>query len=194
MANILATYSVGNSLMTYLTNVYPDSLRTKFPFEFRVVSSGELAEGPDLRNTVSLFLFRVTMNEFLRTTVRPIDPSDTDPPLSIDLHFLLTVWADNAPAEHTVLSWAMRELQTHPVLDSSSLSMDAGWSAGDIVHVIPAELSSEELMRIWDLLQPKYRLSVSYIARVVRITDGARPGGRPMVASRFSYTDQEVSG
>jgi hypothetical protein len=194
MANILATYSVGNSLMTYLTNVYPDSLRTKFPFEFRVVSSGELAEGPDLRNTVSLFLFRVTMNEFLRTRVRPIDPSDTDPPLSIDLHFLLTVWADNAPAEHTVLSWAMRELQTHPVLDSSSLSMDAGWSAGDIVQVIPAELSNEELMRIWDLLQPKYRLSVSYIARVVRITDGARPGGRPMVASRFSFTDQEVSG
>jgi hypothetical protein len=194
MANILATYSVGNSLMTYLTNVYPDTLRTKFPFEFRVVSSGELADGPELRNTVSLFLYRVTMNEFVRTTVRPIDPLDTDPPLSIDLHFLLTVWADNAPAEHTVLSWAMRELQTHPVLDSSSLSMDAEWSPGDIVQVIPAELSNEELMRIWDLLQPKYRLSVSYIARVVRITDGARPGGRPVVASRFSYTDQEVSG
>jgi len=59
MANVLATYSLGNSVMTYLSNVYPDSLRNKFPFEFRVVSSGELADGPELRNTVSLFLYRV---------------------------------------------------------------------------------------------------------------------------------------
>lgn len=178
--------------MTYLSNVYPDSLRTQFPFEFRVVSSGELADGPELRNTVSLFLYRVTVNEQLRTSVRAVDSPDTDPPLSIDLHYLMTVWADNAPAEQTVLSWAMRELQLHPILDASTLSSDAAWEVGEMVQLIPAELSNEELMRIWDLLLPKYRLSVSYIARVVRITDGARPPGRPVVAKRFTYSDNGV--
>lgn len=175
--------------MTYLSNVYPDNLRTQFPFEFRVVSSGELADSTELRNTVSLFLYRVTANEQLRASARSADSPDVDPPLSIDLHFLMTVWADSAPAEQTVLSWAMRELQLHPVLDASTLSNDAGWGPSEMVQFIPAELSNEELMRIWDLLQPKYRLSVSYIARVVRITDGARPPGRPVVAKRFTHSD-----
>jgi hypothetical protein len=39
-------------------------------------------------------------------------------------------------------------------------------------------------MRIWDALEPSYRLSVSYIARVVRI-DGDASRGLPVVATRY---------
>ena len=184
MANVFATHSVGNSLMTFLRNAYPEPLRTNQPFDFRMISSGELADGTDPRNTITLFLFRITQNEHLRSRKTPNDPPDANPPLSIDLHYLLTVWADNALAEQTAMSWAMRELQMHSVMDSSALSPEAGWGPGDVVQLIPAELTSEELMRIWDLLQPKYRLSVSYIARVIRI-DTDSNAGRPAVAKRF---------
>lgn len=187
MANVFATHSVGNSLVTYLRNAYPDLLRTSQPFDFRLISSGELAEGPEPRNTLTLFLFRITQNEHLRNRPRPNDPSDANAPLSIDLHFLLTAWADNALAEQTVISWAMLQLRMHPVLDSSALSAEAGWTPGDLIQLIPAELSNEELMRIWDLLHPKYRLSVSYIARVVRIDLDPFTGARPVVEKRFDY-------
>lgn len=188
MANVFATHSVSNSLMTYLSNAYPEPLRTNQPFDFRVISSGELAEGPEPRNTVTLFLFRITQNEHLRTHKLPTDPPQANPPLSVDLHYLLTVWADNALAEQTVTSWAMRELQMHPVMDSSALSPEAGWGPADVVQFIPAELTNEELMRVWDLLQPKYHLSLSYIARVIRI-DTDSVNGRPAVATRFAFSE-----
>jgi Pvc16 N-terminal domain len=187
MANVFATHSVGNSLMTYLRNAYPEPLRTSHAFEFRVISTGELAQGTDPHNCLTLLLFRITQDEHLRNRRRVNDASDAETPLSIDLHYLLTVWADNALAEHTVVSWAMRELQMHPVLDSSSLSADAEWDPSDVIQLIPAEITSDEMMRIWDLLQPKYRLSVSYIARVVRIDTDYEPGGRPVVASRLTF-------
>jgi len=188
MANVFATHSVGNSLVTFLRNAYPEPLRTDLPFTFQLISSGELASPNEPVNTLSLFLFRVTQNEHLRNRPRLNDPSDSETPLSIDLHFLLTAWADNALAQHTVLSWAMLQLHTNPVLDSSALSPEAGWTAGDIVHLIPAELSNEELFRIWDLFQPKYRLSASYIARVVRIDRDKFTSARPVVDKKMVYS------
>jgi hypothetical protein len=193
MANTFAIHSVGNSLVTFLKNAYPASLRASQPFDFRLLSSGELAETNEPRNTLSLFLFRITQNEYLRTRPRPGDPADSEAPLSVDLHFLLTAWADNALAEHTVLSWAMLQLHPHPVLDSSSLSPEAGWTASDIVHLIPAELSNEELFRIWDLFQPKYRLSASYIARVVRIDRDVYTSARPVVEKDLTYSEVPVN-
>jgi hypothetical protein len=188
MANVLATHAVGSSLMTYLKNAYPEPLRTDHPFDFKVISSGELAEGPDPRNTVTLFLYRLSQDEFLRGRTTLSDPRHANPPLSIDLHYLLTVWADNAFAEQTVLTWAMREMQMHPVLDSSALSPDAEWGPSDVVQLIPAELSNDDMFRIWDLLQPKYRLSLSYIARVIRI-DTDTSSGRPVVATLFGFSE-----
>ena len=69
-----------------------------------------------------------------------------------------------------------------PILDASSLSPEAGWGANEVIQIIPAELSTEDVMRIWDALDPPYRLSVSYIARLVRLDPdhaaaGAAGGG-----------------
>ncbi|MGA2410529.1 MAG: DUF4255 domain-containing protein [Candidatus Binataceae bacterium] len=184
MANVFATHSVSNSLMTYLRNAYPETLRTPHPFDFRVMSSGEFAEGPEPRNTLTLLLFRITHNEHLRARTTALDAPAANPPLAIDLHYLLTVWADNALLEQTIISWAMREMQMHPVLDSSALSSEADWAPADVVQLIPAEMGNEELARLWGVLQPKYRLSVSYIARVIRI-DADTTGTRPVVATRL---------
>jgi hypothetical protein len=49
------------------------------------------------------------------------------------------------------------------------------------------------LMRIWDALEPSYRLSLSYSARVVRIDPDAVPGGLPVVARNFTMTGPETS-
>jgi hypothetical protein len=193
MANVRAIHSVGSSLATYLNNTYPEPYRSEHPCTFRLRASGEMLKPDDNDGTIaSLFLYRVIMNEHLRNAGRGLDPGRRAIPLSVDLHYLLTVWADNALEEHTILAWAMLQLHQHPVLDASSLSPEAGWSSGDVIQLIPAELSTEDIMRIWDALEPPYRLSVSYIARVVRIDPDSGPDGRPVVATRFSLTDREA--
>lgn len=191
VANIQAIHSVGRSIVTYLGNSYPPELRAEHPCEFRLLSSGELATSDGIENALSLFLYRVTYNEAMRTSRRVNDPLDAAPPLSLDLHFLMTVWADSAQKEHTVMAWGMRQFYEHPVLDVSSLSPEAGWSPADFIQVVPEEPTNEDLMRIWDALEPGYRLSVAYVARVVRI-ETEFESARPAVATRFSLTDREV--
>jgi hypothetical protein len=188
VTNVFAIHSVGQSLVTYLTNTYPAELRDRYDCTFALVSSADFAQ--DIEPTkVSLYLYRVTMNEHLRSARRGLDAARDGTPLSVDLHYLLTVWATTALEEQVILAWTMRQLQQHPVLDRSSLSPEADWNTGEFIQVIPAELSTEDVMRIWDALQPPYRLSVSYIARVVRIDADAVPAAPPVVATRFEYAD-----
>ncbi len=192
MANLFSIHSVGNSLVTFLRNSYPESLRAEHACEFRLLSSGELRDADNFGTTLSLYLYRVTMNEHLRNSGRINDPADVNVPLAVNLHFLMTAWAASALTEHTILAWAMRQLYLHPMLTSSSLSPEAGWGPDDFVHVIPAELSTEDIMRIWDALEPSYRLSVSYIARVVRIDADTPRDIRPIAATQFQFGEMEV--
>lgn len=193
MTNVLAIHSVGESLRAYLDTTYPDDLRERFPCEFRLLASGEVATAaPGLDGALTLLLYRVTANEHVRNASRVDERGRENVPLSVDLHYLLTAWASTALAEHTLLAWAARQLQQRPTLDQSSLTSEAGWSAGDVIHLVPAELSVEDMMRVWDGLEPSYRLSMSYVARVVRIDTEGVPPGPPVVARRLGFGSVEA--
>lgn len=203
MAKPFAVYSVGESLIRYLSAVYPKPMQTIFPCNFRLLSSHKINdETPveDNQNTLTLFLYRLTVNQHLRNAGAALQPSALPLPLALDLHYLMTVWTDDVAAEQTIMTWAMRELHLHPVMDVSSLvvtevskgleNLTSDWTATDTIQLIPAELTNEDMMRIWDALLPPYRTSVSYIARVVRVEPDASEDSRPVVAARFSLTDQ----
>lgn len=193
MANILAIHSVGNSLITYLRNAYPAELRAQHPCEFRLLSSGEIGKFDDPDTTLSLYLYRVTYNEHLRNSGRIGRSQEGFLPLALDLYYLLTVWSESALAEQTILAWAMLQIHQHPSLNQSSLSPEANWEAEEIVQLAPAELSNEDLMRIWDALDPFYRLTVPYVARVVRIDPDPIPDARRVVETDFIYTERQAA-
>lgn len=193
MPNVHAVHSVGHSLVTWLRNSYPRDLREVTECEFLLLSSGEMANKEERGPAVSLWLYRVTTNEHLRNAPRRADHPDARPPLYLDLHYLLTVWADNALAEHTLVTWAMDRLHRYPVLDASTLTPEGGWVPGDLVQLLPEEMSNEELLRLWDGLEPSYRLSVPYVARVVRIDPDAEPDRKPVVATRFVFGGHQVA-
>ena len=188
MANLQAIYSVSASLIAYLDRSYPQSLRNAHACTFRLLSSNELAdlEEPGT-TTLSLFLHRVTLNEHLRNTSQVNGTVYKNAPLSVDLHYLMTVWANSALDEQLILAWAMRQLHQHQLLDTSFLSPEAEWEAGEVIQIIPADFSNEDIMRIWDALKPYYRLSVAYVARVVRINPDSTKDALPVVASRFAF-------
>lgn len=195
MANIAAIRSVGTSLASYLNDAYretdfPPSV-TKPTCTFSLATIGgiraDLVTTTETSVQVLIFLYRVSINHHLRNAGRLTDPGMRPVPLSVDLHYLVSFWAESAENEQLALAWTMRQLHTVPVLDSSILSREAGWAAEDLVQLIPAEIATEELMRIWDTLEPNYRLSVSYIARVVRVDADEAREARPVVATRFNY-------
>jgi hypothetical protein len=190
MANVFAVHSVGSSLATYLTNTYPQALRTDHPCTFGVLATGELEslESQGAGAKVTFTLYRVTVNEHLRNSPAS-DAIRSSVPLSLELHYLMTVWSSTALAEHTVFTWAMSQLHQHPVLDLSNLSSEAGWEPGDIVQVVPEELGTDVMMNIWDAFSTGYRLSTSYVARVVRIDADRVEDAKPVVATRFTLSD-----
>jgi hypothetical protein len=190
VATIQAIHSVGASLVRYLESTYPPALRTRLPCQFSLLSSGELSGAQERGTTVSLFCHRITTNQDLRNTPAAHAARDGLPPLALDLHFLLTIWADNAVAELTLMGWSARQLYLHQTLTQSDLNPDGGWGADDHIQIIPAEMTSEDMMRIWDALDPPYRLSTSYVARVIRIDPDDSPTGRAVVARRLRYSDE----
>jgi hypothetical protein len=195
MANIAAIRSVGVSLADYLSRSYalaefPEDV-AKPDCRFSVVSSGQIQEEDDpaeSRASVLIFLYHVSIDPHLRNSGRVHTPEMPSPPLSVALHYLFTFWSDSADSEHLVLAWTMLRLQTTPLLDSTILSGEAGWTAEDMVQLIPEELSNEDMMRIWDTLRPDYRLSLGYVARVVRIEPEPRAEHPPVVATRLNFS------
>ena len=192
MASFEAIFAVGTSIVAHLRNAYeqqrmdeglPDCI-------FDLISSSELARDDDRLSSVTLYLYRVSVNEHLRNRPPVQHTGVYETPLSLDLHYLLTVWANESSQEQRLLGWAMRHLHSNPVLDVSSLSSLGDWQPNDVLHLVPAELSNEDLMRIWDALTPSYRLSFSYVARVVRIDPYHYESRRSVVATRFEVGDE----
>lgn len=196
MANYQAVHSVANSIVTFLNNTYPPQMDGVDTPEctFSLVSSGELTGTYDGPARVTLYLYRVTVNEHTRQQRPPAMSPEQLAPMGLDLHFMLSAWASTALAEQVPLTWAMRQLYLHPLLDASSLSPEARWGPDEVIQIIPAELPTEDMMRIWDALEPAYRLSVSYIARMVRIDPDAIVQGRPVVATRLVHGTASPAG
>ncbi|TVZ37362.1 uncharacterized protein DUF4255 [Alteromonadaceae bacterium 2753L.S.0a.02] len=193
MAGLNAVNSFGDSLMQFLGNTYPNELRGDYPCDFRVVSSNELNEETDFGTAVTFYLYRLIVDQHQRNTFRAGELRAKRPPLALDLHFMISIWADSPAAEHAIAAWAMRQMYQYPIMDGSSLTLEGQWQSGEIVHVIPAEISNEDLMRIWDAITPGYRLSMSYIARSVRIDLDEQGSDLPVVAKRLGFTEKEVA-
>ena len=188
MADYTAIYSVGNSLANYLQSNYPPDLKASFPANFQLVASAQIADEDqsNLDKVVSLLLHRITINENCRSATRLQDVQNKQPALFLDLHYLITYWGTDPRAEQTILAWTMLQLQSTPILDNSILSPASVWGSDEIVQIVPADLSLEDILRIWDALGPKYRLSVSYIARIVRIDRGLTPEP-PVIANQMAF-------
>jgi hypothetical protein len=92
--------------------------------------------------------------------------------LPIDLHFLLTLWCDDAATQQAIAGWMMRVLEDIPILPAGHLNGDEDrvfWP-DETVEVGMGELSIQDMKQLWEALtDSKYYLSIPYVARNVRI-------------------------
>jgi hypothetical protein len=189
MANVLALHSVGNSIVTYLRNSYPQQVAgiTMPTCSFDLMSFAQLASNTEEATTrITLLLYRVTVDEHARQIRASNRVTDGPAPLSLDLHYMVTAWGTTSLDEQLTFAWTLRQMHEHPVLDASALSPEAGWTPDEVIQIVPAELTTEDMMRVWDGFEASYRLSSTYIARLVRLDPDQAIDTRRVVARQLA--------
>ena len=131
--------------------------------------------------SLSLFLYRVDSNKTMRSAWAAMGHRDGEAHLPLDLHFLLTPWADNAEYEYRILGRTIQCIENTPILSGPLLDPMSDWAAHEAVQLCLEELSTEDVMRIFDSLPVDYKLSVPYLARIVVLDSGE------------TYTDPQVT-
>src|SRR6267143_1766633 len=185
MANLDSISATGKSIERMLTAAFseapvPVSGKTTKAFLIRTEDFDQASSSIILRPALSIFLYRVDFNKTMRAAWSGVTYHDGLPHLPLDLHFLLTAWADNAESEHAILGRAMQCLDTNPILSGPLLHQSGEWATNEAVHLVMEEISTEAVMRTFDSLPSDYRISVPYIARVVRL-DGRQATQSPSV-------------
>lgn len=123
-------------------------------------------------NNLGIYLHRVSVDPFGRN--RYLNPTSTtkpmQPELPINLHFLLVAWTDTGENESALISWGLQHLGASLDLDISHIGgADSFWRDNESVQIIPEEMSTEDLLRIWDGLPRSYKLSVPFLVKTVRL-------------------------
>lgn len=142
--------------------------------EFRVFGSRDFADRP-IANGVSLFIYRLVGDGTQRTLPGRAGPDGRrfKSRLPVNVHFLLTVWGGDASLQHVLAGWVMRLMEDAPVLSPPILNAggEAVFGQDELVEVALADLTNEDLLRLWDTLGSGvvYQLSVPYVARVVQL-------------------------
>ena len=160
------------------------------------VVSGSGAETSQL----NLFLHKVTPNTGWCNNGLPSRDSSgqiqlNNPPLALNLHYLLSAYTNAELHGEILLGYAMRLLHETPVLSRAAIrvalnpSLDTDTSlppalqalskAGldqqvEQIRITPEYLNTEELSKLWTAMQARYRTSSGYQVSVVLI-QGTRP-------------------
>jgi hypothetical protein len=161
------------ALESFLTNRLPAELSNEpTNAQAKLLGSADIANNLT-GNILGIYLHRITIDPHGRQRTfanRGNSANALQPELPVNLHFLLISNATSATTEADLLSWAMVELANEPQLDVSHIQdIDDEWGQTEILNVTPDEMSTEDLMRIWDVFKTPFTSTVPYVARTIRL-------------------------
>jgi hypothetical protein len=162
--------------------------------EFRVFDASDFTEANEPLGTgVSVFVYRVMPSLTHRTPPGRVMPDGRRrrSSLPVDIHLLLTAWAETASTEHLLTAWMMRSLEDYPTLPSSLLNFEYPdvFESGEAVELVISEMPSDELLQWWDLVNGEtttFHLTIPYLVRAVTIESKREtPAGEPVQVRGF---------
>lgn len=144
---------------------------------------------------LNLFLHQVTPNAGWRNAGLPSRDGSgrnrlSNPPLALDLHYLLSAYGGEALHAEILLGYAMQLLHETPVLSRSAIrtalqpSPDVGTALPpalqaladcgladqvEQIKITPEYLSTEEMTKLWTAVQSHYRPTAAYVVNMVLI-------------------------
>jgi Pvc16 N-terminal domain/IPT/TIG domain len=162
-----------------ITNKAPDLIQT----------------GQDEPPQLNLFMYYASINPALRNLDQPSVDSNgnqtSNPPLAINLHYLVTAYGANPYDPEILLAFAMQVFHRTPVVPPSVIqtaltALNSGGSPSneqkliafstlasqiEQIRITPEALTTEEIYRLWAAFQVSYRPTTSYQVSVVVIQD-----------------------
>lgn len=166
----------------------------------------------DGKSQLNLFLYNVTQNQAWRNVGYPSRDSSGDridnPPLALDLHYLLTAYGAEQYHSEILLGYGMQLFHETPFLprEAIQLSLSAPTQVVDaspalpsgmlnlftsglanqveMIKIWPQTLTTEEISRLWTAFQAKYRSTAAYQCSVVLIQSDASTKKAPPVRRR----------
>jgi hypothetical protein len=123
---------------------------------------------------ISLYLYRVTVSS--NRNLPPqlgADGRCYRPPIPLDVHFLVTAWAETAVRQQRMLGFAVRTLEDTPILPAGLLNQHSPepnvFRPEETVELMYESLTVQDVGYIWDIAQTKEQPSAPYVARMVEI-------------------------
>jgi hypothetical protein len=190
MADYRAVAAVSEAIIGLLRSRYAEAPQYfNNELEFQVYVAKDFSQ--PMMSGVSLFLYRIYPSGTHRSPRGRPGPQGQQyrNQLPLDLHFLLTAWGQDPSLQHLIAGWMMRMLEDTPILPPGLLNQKyAGLFLPDEgVTVTAAELSTEELFRMWEVIvSHAYQVSVPYVARNVKVESNILVGsGQPIQQRTF---------
>jgi hypothetical protein len=219
MSSALAISGVSAVLQYFLNNVYINSpLAALGTIKISAVApdvvQSTFGKGASSALQVNVFLHQVTPNPAWRNVgLASLAPDGStplkNPPLALDLHYLLTAYAGADTEAEALLGYAVLMLHENPVLPRSqirtalqnlslafpdnplSVPLQASGLANQIetIKITPSTLGREELAWIWTALKADYRPTYPFQVSVVLI-ENQLPSTSPLPVLSRSVTAQ----
>lgn len=216
MSSALAIASVTHVLKDLLNNglIDPDLSSTLGNVMVTALQPDRIdITAPEQPSRLNLYMYRVTPNQGWRNVGLPSRDGQgdrlTNPPLALDLHYLLTAYGVDDLHSEILLGYGMQLLHEIPVLARDairrSLSPQTIVSGGGLppelqalqtselaeqieqIKITPESLSTEEISKLWAAFQAKYRPSSAYQAAVVLIESRRSTKSALPVRGRMIY-------
>ena len=173
MADYRAIWIVCRAVIEFLRGNYKPEYFDGNELEFKLLSCKDFAIRP-FRAGVSLLLYRIYHNIDFKIDRGPQAPDGRThhPPLSLNLHFLLTPWGQSPELQLCIAGWMMRMMYDSPVLSAEYLnSLSPGvFRPEEHVEIVLDELGSEDTLKIREAIGASLcNPSIPYVARKVVI-------------------------
>lgn len=133
--------------------------------------------------SVTIFLYHVSVSGEMRNAPRRSLSSGAfqRPALPLELRFLVTAWTKTTRDAHRIIGAIAQLLYDRAVLGFGELLGNDVWAPDDTVEIIMESVPVDEHYDIWEPTEIPYKLSLTYLARVIGI-DSAIATAAPPVA------------
>lgn len=192
MSTALAIAGVSAVLQSMLTGLKSDlSTALGVAPDITALAPEDVTQTKDAKPCLNLFLYQVTPNPGWRNVDHPSRDAAgnriANPPLALDLHYLLTAYGSADLQAEVLLGYGMQLLHETPVLARGLIRSILNPAVPPVLPIYQAlqtvglsdqieqikvtlgAMNTEELSKLWTALQAQYRPTATYIATVVLI-------------------------
>jgi hypothetical protein len=187
MANYRAIAATSTALRGLIRDRYP---RDEFGPGLEVLLYQTRDFESPMQDGFSVYLYRVAVNGSVRnlTLRRTPDGRRLRPSLPLDLHYMITPWAQDIERQHRMLGWVMRMMEDTGVMSAGHLNhylpeADT-FAPNEGLEMVCDPLTLSDYLTLWDRLRPRLPASATYTLRMVLIDSEVPVADGPPVETR----------